>query len=74
MNDVGMIRADSLLHSGHGYGSPDSRIERNCSALTIKSYHEDLESLLASSTHLSRLASLMQQGFSSGREASEKRT
>ena len=35
---------------------------------------KDLESLLASSTHLSRLASLMQQGFSSGREASEKRT
>jgi hypothetical protein len=34
----------------------------------------DLESLLASSTHLSRLASMMQEGFSNGREVSEKRT
>lgn len=34
----------------------------------------DLEALLASSTHLSRLATMMQDGFTSERKACEKRT
>jgi hypothetical protein len=34
----------------------------------------DLEGLLASSTHLARLAAMMQQGFTSSRDACERRT
>lgn len=35
---------------------------------------KELEALLASSTHLSRLTSLIREGFSSGRQAHEQRT